>query len=297
MRRLRTVLGHVAPQTLAAAASTATRDDADEAAAVLSIKPRAIVSRKLPVVPHAADSALAALSHTPYLPQQKDNGFGAVVEMDRALLQRLLVEPELGDEFRRAWQGTGGGLMVLRGLVDLAPEELVAISNIFGEIEEEGLTAIGGRRKNGPTSVISGSSTVARLGNTRNDAGQLTGSFINAGPVLQPGGSPQYRPHDTHGGLSGLPIWHTDSVFRETPPVGSLFFCKQAPAGGGGATCFTDTRAAFEALPPAEQAELEELECVCSLAHHDAKIHTYTPTYPLLGQSSHGHSIHIKNAL
>ena len=52
--------------------------------------------------------------------------------MDRALLRRLLAEPAVGDEFRAAWQGAGGGLMVLRGLAGLTPEELVAVSNSEG---------------------------------------------------------------------------------------------------------------------------------------------------------------------
>ena len=39
----------------------------------------------------------------------KENGFGAVLEMDRSMLRRLLAEPAVGDEFRRMWQSTGGG--------------------------------------------------------------------------------------------------------------------------------------------------------------------------------------------
>lgn len=54
----------------------------------------------------------------------------------------------------------------------------------------------------------------------------------------------------------------------------------------GGATCFTSTRAAYEALDEETQARLEGLECLCSLAHHDAKIHSYTPSYPLLSEKA-----------
>ena len=272
-RRLHAVLGHVVPASAAVAAAHV------EAAAALAPLPTLIKS-----------------------------GFGAVLEIDRAMLQQLLVDDPTGDAFRHMWQSTGGGLMVLRGLVDLTPEELVAVSNVFGEMEGEAIT---GAPRGSKSSVLAdGSNSVARLGNTKSEDGRLTASFINAGPVLEPDESPQYRPHDTHGNLSGLPIWHTDSVFRANPPVGSLFFCRQAPAGGGGATCFADTRAAFEALDAQRQAEVGELECVCSLAHHDAKIHTCahsrphhhslisrnvsegllviidTPTYPLLGQTS-----------
>ena len=34
----------------------------------------------------------------------------------------------------------------------------------------------------------------------------------------------------------------------------------------------------IEALPASTQTKLETLECVCSLAHHDSKIHSYTPS-------------------
>merc|ERR1712194_120419 len=85
----------------------------------------------------------------------------------------------------------------------------------------------------------------------------------------------QYRPEDR------LPVWHTDGTFLPTPPAGSAFFCRQAPPEGG-ATCFADMAGAWESLTPEEQATLEELECVCSLAHHDYKLRLTNKEYPLL---------------
>lgn len=214
----------------------------------------------------------------------KESGFGAVVEMGAGnpSLEQLLEDPLVGDDLRHIWQ-EAGGLLVLRGLVDLTPEQLVEVSRVFGEVEGE---MVGGR-KNSPVQVLPKSGAVMRLGNTKDlGTGKLNAGFVDAGPPLPPGASPQYRPNDTHGKLAGLPIWHTDSTFRANPPVGSLFFCKQTPGDGMGATCFADTRAAFEALDSVTRERLGELECVCSLAHHDSKIASYTPGFPLLSEAA-----------
>ncbi len=67
---------------------------------------------------------------------------------------------------------------------------------------------------------------------------------------------------------------------------GSVFYCKQAPPVGA-ATAFADMRAAYDSLTAAQQMELEHLETVCSLHHHDTKIYRLTnddqlPAQPLL---------------
>ena len=147
-----------------------------------------MVARRLGVAlghlaPHAAARERDELRGSFQPAPLKENGFGAVLEMDRSMLRRLLTEPAVGDEFRRMWQSTGGGLMVLRGLVDLTPEELVEVSNVFGEMEGE---AIGGRAASAESSVLASGSAVSRLGNTRDETGRLTASFINAGPRLRP---------------------------------------------------------------------------------------------------------------
>ena len=68
--------------------------------------------------------------------------------------------------------------------------------------------------------------------------------------------------------------------------AGSVFYCKQAPPVGA-ATAFADMRAAYDSLSTAQQTELEQLEAVCSLHHHDTKIYRLTngdqlPAQPLL---------------
>lgn len=129
------------------------------------------------------------------------------------------------------------------------------------------------------------------------------------------GGDPTYDPETRH------PVYHTDSLYRANAPIGmqmfslyivlqetlelkrswsaltraycqnfawagSVFYCKQAPPVGA-ATAFADMRAAYDSLSTAQQLELEKLEAVCSLHHHDTKIFRLTnddqlPAQPLL---------------
>ena len=51
---------------------------------------------------------------------------------------------------------------------------------------------------------------------------------------------------------------------RRNGKLKKRLICWQAPADGGGATCFADMRAAFDELDPQTQSRLETLECVCS---------------------------------
>lgn len=56
----------------------------------------------------------------------------------------------------------------------------------------------------------------------------------------------------------GNRLWHTDSTFRTVPARASLLYgCSIAPVGGQ--TEFADMRAAYDALPAAMQARLENL--------------------------------------
>ncbi|CAE7213356.1 tauD [Symbiodinium sp. KB8] len=56
---------------------------------------------------------------------------------------------------------------------------------------------------------------------------------------------------------------------------------KQAPPSGG-ATCFADAVAAWKELSLEKQERLQKLICICSLAHHDAKIRLRNPAYPMM---------------
>eukprot|EP00971_Amphidinium_carterae_P287555 5707928-Amphidinium_carterae.1 len=75
------------------------------------------------------------------------------------------------------------------------------------------------------------------------------------------------------------PAWHSDAIFRQCPPAGSLLYCRQAPPVGG-ETGFADMRAAWQSLDQAEQEYYMGLDCVVSLSHHDTKIHAKRSDYP-----------------
>ncbi|CAJ1396832.1 unnamed protein product [Effrenium voratum] len=191
--------------------------------------------------------------------------FGALVESDLSV-ERIL-DGELGPELVKAWQDFGG-LLVMRGLTTMTAAKLAEISALFGEVENE----IDDSKK---SFAVDGDLRVMRIGNTRDPVTKEATALNAIDPMLPPGGSPQYRPADRK------PAWHTDSVYRKDAPIGSLLYCKQTPPAGG-ATCFADAVAAFEALSPEKQKHVAGLECLCSQAHHDAKINKSSPDFPTL---------------
>ena len=182
------------------------------------------------------------------------NGFGAVVTTDLTITA-ILQDVELQAHLREAWHAHGG-LLVLRGLT-LTAAQLAELSSVFGTLQTE----LDDSKKQ---YQVDGVPSVMRLGNVCDESGKLI-AIKTMDPMLPPSGSAQYRPADR------LPVWHTDSTYRKQPPVGSLLHCVRAPAEGA-ATCFADAVAAFAALSEEQQRRLEELEAICSLAHHDAKV-------------------------
>ena len=66
-------------------------------------------------------------------------------------------------------------------------------------------------------------------------------------------------------------LWHADSTFKQTPSLCSILSAREVPPAGG-ATEFVSTRAAFEALPPARQRELETLVVEHDLLHSRREI-------------------------
>lgn len=56
-------------------------------------------------------------------------------------------------------------------------------------------------------------------------------------------------------------MWHCDDSFRDPQPLGSLFFCVEAPKEGA-ETWFASGTAAFEALSKQRQNELVSLAAV-----------------------------------
>lgn len=117
---------------------------------------------------------------------------------------------------------------------------------------------------------------ILRIGNVRDEAGNLVSQPSSSkDEILLKDGSFQYRPKER------LPVWHTDGTFKETPEAGTALFCRQAPPSGG-ATCFADAVAAWKELSLEKQERLQKLICICSLAHHDAKIRLRNPAYPMM---------------
>ena len=161
-----------------------------------------------------------------------------------------------------------GGLIAVRGadLATLLPAELEAWSAVFGVVETEGMAA--------RESMSVEGFPILKIGNIRDQAGNLKASLARV-PALRSDADIQYDPETRR------PVWHTDSTFRERPPIGSVFHCRIAPAEGG-ETLFADMRAGYAHLSPKTQARLGNLEAVCSLAHHDKKISLYSPDYPIL---------------
>lgn len=160
------------------------------------------------------------------------------------------------------------GLLALRGddLVGTTPDELMALSEVFGTVD------LG--QSTGRSAFMVGDSPILRIGNRRNEAGELVASFAKV-PQLTSDADIRYD------AATRRPVWHTDSVFRREPPIGSVFHCKLAPTSGG-ETLFADTRGGFDNLEATIRQRLRGYEAVCSFAHHDKKISLYSPGYPTL---------------
>ncbi len=190
--------------------------------------------------------------------------FGLTIEDVR---RSDLADPVFQQEAFDLWT-RHGGLLAVRGddLRDLAPEELVAWSNVFGAVENETHAAREDKMVKG--------FPILKIGNVKDESGKATAQLAIV-PQLKSDDDVRYNPETRR------PVWHTDSTFRKRPPIGSVFHCRQAPSAGG-ETLFADMRAAYRKLDDQTRAKLDGLEAVCSLAHHDKKISLYSPGYPVL---------------
>ena len=63
-------------------------------------------------------------------------------------------------------------------------------------------------------------------------------------------------------------IWHSDTAYLETPPLGTMLLAREVPPRGGD-TLFANMYAAYEALSPALRAVLDGLGAVNSSARAD----------------------------
>ena len=74
-------------------------------------------------------------------------------------------------------------------------------------------------------------------------------------------------PHETtnFGG-----IWHADTTYLPTPPLGSILMAEEVPQHGGGDTLFANQYLAFSSLSPALQQTLSALRAVSTSSKADA---------------------------
>jgi alpha-ketoglutarate-dependent taurine dioxygenase len=193
-----------------------------------------------------------------------NDGFGLMIEN---VTRHDLEDTGFQREAYELWT-QHGGLIAVRGadLAETSPEQLMVWSGLFGEVEDVTLAA---RESN----MVPGF-PILRIGNIKDETGNPKASLAKV-PPLTSDADIQYNPETRR------PVWHTDSTFREHPPIGSVFHCRQAPPVGS-ETLFADTRRAYAGLNAKTKAKLKPLEAVCSLAHHDKKISLYSPGYPVL---------------
>lgn len=195
---------------------------------------------------------------------EKLNGeFGVMID---DVSRRDLGDPGFRKEAAALWNEHG--VLVVRGpdLSGTAPEEFLNWAGTFGTVDR---TIAAARDK-----LSVADTPILRIGNVRDEAGEYIAQFSDA-DMLKSDADIRYDP------VKQRPVWHTDSVHNQSPPIGSVLHCRQAPPAGG-ETLFADTRRAYAGLDASTQDRLKGLEAICSLAHHDKKISLYTPSYPVL---------------
>ncbi len=65
--------------------------------------------------------------------------------------------------------------------------------------------------------------------------------------------------------------WHSDMTYVPKPPVGCVLHAREAPASGGGVTCFLDLRAAWDDLHPVLQSAASGMRVFHDCANTNAE--------------------------
>jgi taurine dioxygenase len=76
-------------------------------------------------------------------------------------------------------------------------------------------------------------------------------------------------------------LWHSDQSFLQHPALGSVLYGVECPDEGAD-TLFANMYAAWEALSPARQEELQELRAVHSFSEYYEALRQRDPTQPVL---------------
>jgi taurine dioxygenase len=108
----------------------------------------------------------------------------------------------------------------------LDPDQQIAFSQQFGALERH-------------------------MARNRGTGNPLVHIVSNLGPDGQPSGK------------VGSTGWHSDKSFRPEPSLATILHAQIMPPAGG-ETCFANMIAAYDALPPARQADLQDLRIVHS---------------------------------
>ncbi len=154
--------------------------------------------------------------------------FGAMIDGVR---REDLASSDFKQQALKLWTDQGG-LIGLRGddLAHLTPDQLMDWSTCFGLIDYENFVAREDKKVQGLP--------ILRIGNTRDKNGNKNSNFAKV-PPLRNDADIRYNPETRR------PVWHTDSTYRQQPPIGSVFHCRQAPPSRG-ETLFSDTRGSLK---------------------------------------------------
>jgi taurine dioxygenase len=158
----------------------------------------------------------------------------------------LIAAAEAAPERLAGFLAEAGGLLLIQGVGAIAdaPTLLVRLSRLFGpEVEDYRQTLTPGNMVH-PTVpeifVVSNVPPTNRPPPRRPEP-----------PLTEDGKLPTRYPHRRG--------WHTDQSYRRPPPDISLFLAVEPVPQGQGQTLFADGAAAYDALPPAMKAQLEDL--------------------------------------
>lgn len=141
----------------------------------------------------------------------------------------------------------GGGLLLIPGLNEIAerPRLLVEMSYLFGPEVEDYRTLL--------TRVSMAHETVPEIFMVTNMVpGSRPPPARPEPPLTADGKLPVQYPHRVG--------WHTDQSYRRPPPDISLFFAVNPVARERGQTIFASGTLAYDALPPALKARVDNLE-------------------------------------
>ena len=148
-----------------------------------------------------------------------------------------------------------GGLLVLRDQVLKNPDHLCQLAALFGDVERN--------EKYDPHYLLPDHPEILRVGNTI-EHGQYSALFIRADPPPL--------------------LWHCDDSFRHPQPIGSCFYCVEAPESGG-ETGFAGMTAAYDELSETIKSRIDNLVAVHSYDHLNELLRRKNPHRPPLSNT------------